>query len=162
LKCFSSISTFTRIVSKHSQQFAMPAPAWLHVNGIRLTSDNAQYQSRLNGHDNRTKNVKGPTSSPASLLSSSSIMFSDPITPIEVCVQHNQQNRQKHEQIELSKKMLVDRQVKRTSSLPRMCRYDELFSLKSVLKFNMEITRDYRAHQYSFKMKSNQIFLITV
>ena len=104
---------------EQSHQSAMPSPVWLHVNGISLPADVQQYHSSSQAYDYRTKHLQSPSqpSTPRMTPASNTIVPYN-ITIIDGPFQHTKRQHQKLENLEMSKRMYMDRQLRKAKSLP--------------------------------------------
>ncbi|CAF0905825.1 unnamed protein product [Rotaria sordida] len=101
----------------------MPPSVWLHVNGVSLTTDIHQYQPPVHTYDYRTKHLQSPVRTPTPPLISSPTVVPCSITMIDRPYNNNNNNNmnkqyQKLDNIDLPKKIFIDRHIKKAKSLP--------------------------------------------
>ncbi|CAF2343312.1 unnamed protein product [Rotaria sp. Silwood2] len=97
----------------------MPPSVWLHVNGVSLTTDFHQYQSPVHTYDYRTKHLQSPVRTPTPPLVSSPTIVPCSITMIDGPFGNNTNKQyQKLDNIDLPKKLFIDRHIKKAKSLP--------------------------------------------
>ena len=97
----------------HSHLNMLP-PGWLHVNGVSLSTDSPQQVSHTS--DDRTKNTTSPVppSTPPLISSTNSI----PLSMTAINAQNPLEQYKKLENVDLPKKLFIDRQIKKAKSLP--------------------------------------------
>lgn len=107
------MATSTSMFVEQSQHFPMASSSvWLHSHGMNLSTDIHQYQSPSQVYDYRGKHshtASQPTM-PATLPCH--------ITIIDGPFQHNRRQQQKLEAMEISKRLYMDKPMKKSKSLP--------------------------------------------
>ncbi|CAF1136583.1 unnamed protein product [Rotaria magnacalcarata] len=99
---------------------AMPPSVWLHVNGVSLTTDIHHYQAPVHTYDYQTKHLQSPVQSPTPPLVPTPTIVPCSVTTIDGPFNHNNTNKQyqKLENLDLPKKLFIDRHIKKAKSLP--------------------------------------------
>ena len=97
----------------------MPSSVWLHVNGVSLTADIHPYQPPTHTYDYRTKHLQSPVQSPTPPLISTPTFVPYSITMIDGPYSNKTYTQyQKLENVDIPKKIFIDRQIKKAKSLP--------------------------------------------
>ncbi|CAF3366800.1 unnamed protein product [Rotaria socialis] len=102
---------------------AMPPSVWLHVNGVSLTTDIHHYQAPVHTYDYQTKHLQSPVQSPTPPLVPTPTIVPCSVTTIDGPFNNNNNNStnkqyQKLENLDLPKKLFIDRHIKKAKSLP--------------------------------------------
>ncbi|CAF0819669.1 unnamed protein product [Rotaria sp. Silwood1] len=97
----------------------MPPSVWLHVNGVSLTTDIHQYQPSVHTYDYRTKHLQSPVQTPTPPLAPSPTTVTCNITMIDGPYSNDRNKHyQKLDNIDMPKKLFIDRHIKKAKSLP--------------------------------------------
>lgn len=103
----------------------MPPSVWLHVNGISLATDINHYQPPVRTYDYQTKHLQTPVQTPTPPLAPSPAGVPCSVTTIDGPYSgfnnhNNNTNRPQYklENIDVAKKLFIDKNIKKAKSLP--------------------------------------------